>query len=124
VGAEVVPEGKSLGEPDVVVECTGRPEVWERAVEEVGPGGTVLFYGGCPGGTTVRLPLDRVCHRNLTLLGAFHFTPAAVAEARELLLGGRIPCGELVTRVLPLEGYREAFDGLERGEAVKFCFEP
>src|SRR5581483_10908853 len=32
--------------PDVVVDATGRPEVWEAALRAVGRGGTVVFFAG------------------------------------------------------------------------------
>jgi threonine dehydrogenase-like Zn-dependent dehydrogenase len=32
---------------ELTVDATGRPEVWELAVDTVGRGGSVLFLGGC-----------------------------------------------------------------------------
>src|SRR4029453_7334278 len=39
----------------VVVGASGRREVWEQAVDAVGRGGPVLFFGGCAPGTSIRL---------------------------------------------------------------------
>jgi L-iditol 2-dehydrogenase len=61
---------------DVAVDATGRPEVWEQAVAAVGRGGTVVFFGGCAPGTTVAVDTRRVHYEELTLVGAFHHTPA------------------------------------------------
>src|SRR5262245_46094262 len=44
---------------DVVIEATGRPEEWEQAVDAVGRGGTVVFFGGCAPGTSIRLDTRR-----------------------------------------------------------------
>ena len=63
--------------PEVVVDATGRPEVWEHALDAVGRGGTVVFFGGCAPGTTVQVDTRRAHYEELTLVGAFHHTPAA-----------------------------------------------
>lgn len=109
---------------DLVIECTGRPEVWEDAVLAASRGGTVLFYGGCPGGSTFRLDPRQVLARGLRLQGAFHFTPEAVRQARDLLVQKAVPVDRLITAIHPLEDYREVFGRLERGEAVKLGLQP
>jgi L-iditol 2-dehydrogenase len=43
-----------------VIEATGRPEAWEQGMSIAGKGGTVVFFGGCAPGTTVRLDTRRV----------------------------------------------------------------
>src|SRR4030065_590487 len=69
---------------DVAVDATGRPEVWEQAVDAVARGGSVVFFGGCAPGTTIRLDTRRTHYEELTLLGAFHHTPALIRLAVEL----------------------------------------
>ena len=56
--------------PDVAVDATGRPEVWEQAIEG-GPGGTVILFGVAPG-HPVRVDTRRAHYEELTLVGAFH----------------------------------------------------
>src|SRR6266404_5181151 len=56
---------------DVTVDATGRPEVWEQAVDGVGRGGTVVAFGGCAPGTSVRVDTRRAHYEELTLVGAF-----------------------------------------------------
>ena len=36
---------------EVTIDATGQPEVWEQAVDAVGRGGCVVFFGGCAPGT-------------------------------------------------------------------------
>ncbi len=125
LGAEVLPDMAALaGQADLVIECTGRPEVWEEAVRSVKKGGTVLFYGGCPGGSQIQVSPRDVLARGLCLKGAFHFTPEAVRQARELLLSGAITREAFLTDIYPLQDYRKAFDRLDQGEAVKLGLEP
>ena len=70
---------------DVSVDATGRPEVWQQAVAAVGRGGSVLFFGGCAPGTSISLDTRRTHYEELTLLGAFHHTPALIRRAVESL---------------------------------------
>ena len=65
------------------MDATGRPEVWEQAVDAAGRGGIVLFFGGCAPGTTIRLDTRRMHYEELTLLGAFHHTPEMIRRAVE-----------------------------------------
>src|SRR5205807_1721564 len=69
---------------DVTVDATGRPEAWEQAIASVGRGGTVVLFGGCAPGTTVRLDTRRAHYDELTLVGAFHHTPELIRRAVEL----------------------------------------
>ncbi|MFQ5658086.1 MAG: alcohol dehydrogenase catalytic domain-containing protein, partial [Candidatus Methylomirabilales bacterium] len=46
------PEGRGA---DVTIEATGRPEVWEQAVEVTRKAGTVVLFGGCEPGTSFRV---------------------------------------------------------------------
>src|SRR5207245_8840859 len=39
---------------EIVIDATGRPEVWGQAVESVGSGGSVVVFGGVGPGTTIR----------------------------------------------------------------------
>lgn len=124
LGVETTTDIQDTKGADLVIECTGQPGVWEDAVTLTAKGGTVLFYGGCPGGTTIALDPRDVLERGLCLKGAFHFTPDAVRTARELLIAGAIPSQLLITDVHPLDDYRNAFARLDRGEAVKLGLEP
>ena len=110
--------------PDQVIECTGRPEVWEAAPAMVRKGGRVLLFGGCPAGTRVGFDAGRLHYDEITLDGVFHFTPAAVAEARELLITGAIDVSPLISGRLPLAELESALQRLMRGEGLKYALLP
>ena len=105
--------------PQVVIECTGLPSVWEEALTWAAPGGQVMFFGGCASGTTFNFPWESVLERNLTLKGAFHFTPQAVAQSYELLASGRLSLAPLISTTLPLSQYPTILSLLESGEYIK-----
>jgi len=88
---------------DVVIEATGRPEVWEAAVEVVRKGGLVNFFGGCPSGTHVKLDTGRLHYSSITLKASFHHTPQSVAKALEFIEKGVIRAADFVGREARLE---------------------
>src|SRR5262249_60038189 len=75
---------------EVTVDATGRPEVWEQAIDAVGRGGTVVWFGGCAPGTSVRVDTRRAHYEELTLVGAFHHTPELIRQAVEALESGTV----------------------------------
>ncbi len=109
---------------DVVIECTGKPEVWQQSVELVRRGGHVLLFGGCPKGTQVCFDTARLHYDQITLHSPFHFDPAAVAEAYSLLTEGRVKPGKLISGSLPLDRLEEAFSLLQSGDCVKYAIRP
>lgn len=109
---------------DIVIECTGQPQVWIDSVLSTADRGTTLLFGGCQAETKVALPLWRVWDRCLTVLGVFHFTPQAVALARDLLCAGRLPAKCLVSEVRPLSDFQAIFEDLMAGKGVKYGVNP
>jgi L-iditol 2-dehydrogenase len=110
--------------PDVTMDATGRPEVWEQAIGGVGRGGTVILFGGCAPGTSVRLDTRRTHYEELTLVGAFHHTPAMIRRAVELLESKAIEPSGLLTHRMGLGQVKEALALMERGETMKVLVDP
>jgi L-iditol 2-dehydrogenase len=110
--------------PDVTVDATGRPEVWEQAIEGVGRGGTVILFGGCAPGTSVRVDTRRAHYEELTLVGTFHHTPAMIRRAVELLESKAIEPAGLLTHRMGLGQVKEALALMERGETMKVLVDP
>ncbi len=109
---------------DQVIECTGRPDVWEATPRMVRKGGRILLFGGCPAGTKVRFDTTRLHYDEIRLDGVFHFSPDAVAEARDLLISGTIDVSPLISDRLPLDKLEEALQRLMRGEGLKYALLP
>ena len=110
--------------PDVTVDATGHPEVWEQAIDGVGRGGTVILFGGCAPGTAVRLDTRRTHYEELTLVGAFHHTPDMIRRAVELLESKAIEPSGLLTHRMGLGQVKEALALMERGETMKVLVDP
>ncbi|HTI53316.1 MAG TPA: alcohol dehydrogenase catalytic domain-containing protein [Verrucomicrobiae bacterium] len=109
---------------DVTVDATGRPEVWEQAIDAVGRGGTVVLFGGCAPGTSVRVDTRRAHYEELTLVGAFHHTPDLIRRAVELLASRAVDPAPLVTHHMGLAQVKEALAMMERGETMKVLVDP
>jgi L-iditol 2-dehydrogenase len=109
---------------DVTIDATGRPEVWELALDAVGRGGTVVFFGGCAPGTSIKVDTRRAHYEELTLVGAFHHTPAMIRRAVELLESRAIDPEGLLTHRMGLERVPEALALAARGQAMKVLIDP
>jgi L-iditol 2-dehydrogenase len=109
---------------DVTIDATGRPEVWQQAVDAVGRGGSVVFFGGCAPGTSIAVDTRRAHYEELALLGAFHHTPDLIRRAVELLESGAVEPEALITHRMGLGGVREALALMTTGEALKVLIEP
>ena len=107
---------------DLVVEATGQVAVWESSVDHARRGGTVVLFGGPPGGTRASFDTHRLHYDQLSLLSPFHFGTAAVRLARERLLS--LDLSPLVTAERPLEEATATFADLEAGRGIKYAFVP
>ncbi len=109
---------------DYVFECTGQPAVWQSAVYYVRRGGTVILFGGCKTGTTVTYDTSRLHYDEITLKGVFHFMPADVKEAYNLLKKRQIPVSKLISGKYLLDDTEKAFLKLMEGEGIKYAIIP
>jgi L-iditol 2-dehydrogenase len=107
---------------DAVIESTGALDVWEATPGYVRRGGSVVLFGGLPGGTRVTFDAARLHYDEVKLLSPFHFTPRAVRAAFDLLDARAIAVEPLISARYGLERLAEAFDELENGTGVNLKF--
>ena len=88
---------------DVVIEAAGTEDAWQRALDLVRPGGTVLYFGGRESGAELRVDAHRLHYEELTLRGAFHHAPRHVRAALAFLASGAYPWERLITHRVRLE---------------------
>ena len=110
--------------PDLVIECTGQIAGWQDAFSRVRRGGRVVFFGGCPPGTTLSIDTRRMHYDNLTLLAPFHFRPRDVRRARELLADGALGAGRIINARRRLGELDQVFALLEQGAVLKCAVIP
>lgn len=109
---------------DAVIECTGSPEMWEGAPSYVRRGGLVSFFAGLPSEARVSFLAARLHYDEVRLLAPFHFTPADVRAAYDLIATHTLPLRRLITHTAPLSEIVELFGRLDAGEGLKALIEP
>jgi len=112
------------GSAPAIIECAGTAETWQQAVTLARPGGRVLLFGGLPADSEIALDATRLHYGELALLGAFHFTPADVKQAYELLARGGLDVKTLISGVEPLDRLIDVFERLDRRAGHKFALIP
>ncbi|MDP7238616.1 MAG: zinc-binding dehydrogenase [Candidatus Latescibacteria bacterium] len=121
---EVISEATDgLGAP-LVFECTGQPSVWEESVEMVSRGGDIILFGGCPGGSKVTYDADKLHYDQITLKGVFHYTPAAVKQAYNLLVEKHIDVSPLISADRRLKDISAVFQDLMTQDCIKYAILP
>jgi L-iditol 2-dehydrogenase len=109
---------------DVVIECTGQPQVWEQAIHYTRRGGTVVLFGGCPSGTRVSFDTARLHYDQITLMSPFHFTPRDVRKAQQMLADGTIDGRPLITRTYAFPELDRVLGLLQQGQGIKYALVP
>jgi len=109
---------------DMAVECTGMPEVWERAPAYVRRGGTVILFGGCRAGTSATFDTHRLHYDEISMHGSFHFTPRDVHRAYNMLKSKEIDASSLITGRAGLDEIAAVFGRLAEGRGLKYVIEP
>jgi L-iditol 2-dehydrogenase len=109
-------------EPDVLLECSGRPAAINEAIRAVNRAGRIVLVG--MGGDEITLPLAHLQTYELELTGTFRYAntwPAAIA----LAASGRVDLDALVTRHYGLAAVEEALTATTRDPAaVKIIVQP
>lgn len=109
---------------DLVVECTGKEEVWQKSIDYLRKGGTVILFGGCPQGSRVSYSTHRLHYDEMRLLGSFHYTPQDVRYTYKLLTDKRLDLSFIISGEFGLRDIGEVFRLLKSGEGIKYVIRP
>lgn len=124
LGAKAVSLGDISGSFDLVIECTGKVEIWEKSLDFVERGGRLVLFGGCPSGTSACFDTKKVHYDDITLISPFHFGTSAVRTARSWLLQEGFNLAPLISGERSLSDGRKVFEDLEAGAGIKYVFRP
>ena len=94
---------------DLVVEATGRVEIWNLALNLVAKGGTVNLFGGPPKGTTASFDTNHLHYRQVTLKSPFHHRPESFRASLDLLARGVVPSAPFLTDTRRLDELPDVF---------------
>ncbi len=103
---------------DLVMVTAGGGSVLGPAISAVRDGGVIHYFAGGEG-EDLRLPLDALYHRELTLTATYSSSPAELREALDLLAQGRVRVEGLITHRLPLSRLAEGVALTVEREAIK-----
>jgi L-iditol 2-dehydrogenase len=109
-------------EHDVVIECSGSAGGVELALAQVRAGGTFIQIGLF--GKPVTISYDRFAERGLAFRARSAATTIAWHRALELVERGAVDLESLVSAVVPLSAWPEAFADLRGGRHAKIVFDP
>ena len=117
---EVMKFTEGLG-ADVVIEAAGRPETGEQAVNLVGRGGTVMFFGVTPPDKRITVSPNDIYKRQIKIVGS-SINPYAHHRVVQLL--EQLKVKELVTHEYSLSEINKAITDAKNSVGLKLCIRP
>ncbi len=108
---------------DTVIECVGNTVATGQAFQVAGAGATVLLFSVPKAGTFHPLSLDDMYHKELTVVGSM-INPDTFERAVELLNGGRLNLGPVITHAFPIDQLKEAILMQMSEESIKVVVKP
>jgi len=111
---------------DVVVDCSGRPEPFEDALDLVRPGGTVVEAGAFVDLGPISVNPHRIVAKGLTILGIGGEVLEQYGPSLRLLARhrDRLPFARAITHRVGLEGVADALELSQTGAAMKVLVAP
>ncbi len=121
-GLRVVQAG-AVGEElfDVVVEAAGVKPSVEMAMRLAKPGGAVVALGIT--GEQVDFPVIRIVRSEITIYGSIIYTKADFAETLAYLNDPALPIDAIVSKIMPVADYRQAYEAAMSGDHVKIVLD-
>jgi len=111
---------------DIVVNCSGRPEPFDEALELVRPGGTVIEAGAFVDLGPIPVNPHRIVAKGLTVLGIGGEVLEQYGLSLRLLTRhrDRLPFAGAITHRVGLTGVADALEISQTGAAMKVLVEP
>jgi L-iditol 2-dehydrogenase len=108
---------------DTVIECVGKPQTMQLAIEIVRRGGTVEFFGVSPIGQTIPVEPNQVYVKELTIVGSY-VNPNTFSRAISVLQSGKVRVDKFQIDKFPLDGVHEALAFQREGRTIKSIIQP
>jgi L-iditol 2-dehydrogenase len=106
----------------VVVDCSGAQAGIAFGLERARRGGRYVQIGLA--GKAVTIPFDLICYKELRVSSGFASTPSSWTRAMELIEARKVSLEPLVSGVLPLERWEDAFAATRAAAGIKFVLDP
>jgi len=110
---------------DVVIVAAPAAPPQEAALEFTRKRGTVCLFASLSQGKHMLNLNSRLIHYNeLRIVGASDSTADHVRKAVEFICEGAVPVEKLATHIMGLDGILDAFELMQRGEALRVVLKP
>lgn len=119
---QVVGQLSGLQGADIFLECSGAPAAARLGLEITRRGGQYTQIGLFPG--PFELSFDQIAYKELRVTGSLGQRWTSWERALKLLGQGQVDTRSLVSHVLPLTEWREAFRLFETKQGLKIVLEP
>lgn len=120
-GAAIRDQTGGLG-ADMVFECAGAAPSAHNCLDLVRRQGRYAQVGLF--GKPISWDLDQVCYKELKVSGSNASVPSAWRKALALLGSGQVQTKPLISTVLPITGWQQAFEMFERRQGHKILLTP
>jgi len=109
------------GGADYAIECVGNVNVMVQALGSIRMGGTCVIAGMAPLADTLSLaPFHFLLGKTITGSTQGDVVPQIdIPRYIDLFMAGKLPIDKLITKSYKLDEVNEAFEALEKGEAIK-----
>jgi L-iditol 2-dehydrogenase len=108
---------------DTVIECVGKPQTMQLAIEIARRGGTVEFFGVAPIGQKIFIEPNLVYFKELTIVGSY-VNPNTFSRAISVLQSGKVRVDKFQIDTFPLDGVHEALAFQREGKTIKSIIQP
>lgn len=120
IEAEIAALSDGLG-ADMVIEAAGSEQAVRDAIRVVRKLGTIAALGVRAG--DFRFPWNDALFKAIDIVFSFSANYLAFERSLSLLASGRVPADQILSERMPLERWRDAFEKLERREAMKITLD-
>ena len=107
---------------DLVIDAAGVSASLKLALDIVRPAGQITKVGWGP--QPFNASLDPLVKKAVTLQGSFSHNWPVWEMVISLIASGKIDLDPILSRLAPLDGWRETFDAMHSGEIVKGVLKP
>jgi 2-desacetyl-2-hydroxyethyl bacteriochlorophyllide A dehydrogenase len=108
---------------DVVIECVGKPQTAQLALELARRGGVVEFFGVCSMGEKISVEPNQVYFKELTIVGSY-VNPHTFDRSIAMLQSGKVRVDMFQLNTFPLDGVHEALRYQREGKTIKSIIQP
>jgi L-iditol 2-dehydrogenase len=122
MGFETSTTDDTAPQADVVVECSGSASSIATCLAAARRGGRYVQIGIAR--KPVSVPLDLVCFRELTVTSGSASTPSSWRLALELIASRAVQLDPLVSAVMPIARWVEAFAAARASQVIKVLLDP